>query len=388
MERMAELLPETDEQALHHFISNATWDARGVIDQVALDADALLGGHEDSMLILDDSGFPKKGTHSVGVARQYCGQSGKLDNCQVGVFAALCHANAATLIDARLFLPQSWIKNPQRCTDAGIPAHEQIRQTKHDLALDSIAHARELGVRFRYLGFDAGYGESGVLLRKLDDDGLVFFADVHKTQRILLEKPRKRTDPSSVPVEEWVASLPPSAWKQVKLRDGSKGPILAQILHRRIWVRWEADPRAYHWHLIVRREIAAPDDIKYTLSNAPADLPRQRLAYLRGQRYWVERCFEDAKQHVGMGDYQVRGWTGWHHHMAMVLMAMLFLLETKMALGQQVPLTSADIEWVLRQLLPTRGHSHQEILHLLERRIRKRTASSPPLPPPNLTKQN
>jgi len=388
MERMAELLPETDEQALHHFISNATWDARGVIDQVAVDADAILGGHEDSMLILDDSGFPKKGKHSVGVSRQYCGQSGKVDNCQVGVFGALCHGNTATLVDARLFLPESWIKDGQRCTNAGVPAEEQVRRTKHDLAKASIAHLRELGVRFRYVGFDAGYGESGVLLRKLDEDGVVFFADVHKSQQIFIEKPREGAEHSSVLVEEWVAAQPPQAWKQVTLRDGTKGPITVEILHRRIWLRWATDPRAYRWHLIVRREIAAPDDIKYTLSNAPADLPRQRLAYLQGQRYWVERCFEDAKQQVGMGDYQVRGWNGWHHHMAMVLMAMLFLLETKVALGQEVPVTSADIEWLLRKMLPTRGNSDEELLHLLERRIRKRTASSPPPPPPNLTKQN
>ena len=372
MERMAELLPETDEQALHHFISNATWDARGVIDQVAMDADAILGGHQDSMLILDDSGFPKKGKHSVGVSRQYCGQSGKVDNCQVGVFGALCHGNAATLIDARLFLPESWIKDGKRCTNAGVPAEEQVRRTKHDLAQASIAHLRELVSVFATSASTLATVESGVLLRKLDEDGVVFFADVHKSQKIFIEKPREGAEHASVLVEEWVAAQP--------LRHGKghpprrhQGPITVGILRRRIWLRWATDPRAYRWHLIVRREIAAPDDIKYTLSNAPADLPRQRLAYLQGQRYWVERCFEDAKQQVGMGDYQVRGWNGWHHHMAMVLMAMLFLLETKVALGQEVPVTSADIEGFSGKC--NRGHSTKNSA-LLESRHSKRTTSA------------
>lgn len=386
MERMAELLPDGEEQTLHHFISNAPWDARGVMDQVAVEADQLLGGHDDSMLILDDSGFPKKGEHSVGVSRQYCGQSGKLDNCQVGVFAALCHADRATLIDARLFLPESWIKNAERCTNAGIPVDEQIQRTKHDLARESIANARALGIRFRYIAMDAGYGESGVLLRMLDDQAMTFFADVHKNQKIFIDEPRSGRPHQPVVVEQWVAAQPETAWKRVTVREGTRGPILVEILHRRIWLRWKGVENTRHWHLIVRREIDARDDIKYTLSNAPPDLPRQRLAYLQGQRYWVERCFQDAKQQVGMGDYQVRGWNGWQHHMAMVLMAMLFLLEAKATLGRDIPLTSADIEWVLRNLLPTRDHSEYDILELLKRRIRKRTPPPSSLKTTNVTK--
>lgn len=382
---MAEVLPDADEQSLHHFISNATWDARGVIDQVAMDADAVLGGHDDSMLILDDSGFPKKGTHSVGVTRQYCGQTGKLDNCQVGVFTALAHQNRATLIDARLFLPAAWSGDKDRSAQAGVPIEELVHRTKHDLARESIRNARKVGVRFRYIGFDAGYGESGSLLRELDGEDLRFFADIHKNQKILLDDPARRPDQRAVAVEEFAASQPQNAWKRVTLREGTKGPLVVEILHRRVWVQWgeqRAKPSTtFHWHLIVRREIHAPSDIKYTLSNAPADLPRQRLAYLQGQRYWVERCFEDAKQQLGMGDYQVRGWVGWHHHMALVLMAMLFLLEAKQTLGEELPVTSSDIEWLLCQMLPNRANSDDDILELLERRIRKRLASSRPFTP-------
>ncbi|MDJ0862792.1 MAG: transposase, partial [Gammaproteobacteria bacterium] len=115
MERMAEVVPESDEQVLQHFLTNSDWDERGVLDQVALDADALLGGSEDSALLMDESGFTKKGNKSVGVARQWNGRLGKVDNCQVGVYAALSCGRLSTLIDTRLYLPEQWVKDKARC---------------------------------------------------------------------------------------------------------------------------------------------------------------------------------------------------------------------------------------------------------------------------------
>jgi hypothetical protein len=123
--------------------------------------------------------------------------------------------------------------------------------------------------------------------------------------------------------------------------------------------------------LIVRREIASRDEIKYTLSNATPDVPRQQLGYLQGQRYWVDRCLQEAKQQAGVADYQVRGWLGWHHHLAMVLMAMLFMLEERIESGDDLPVTCSDIEWVLKQMLPSRGRTEDEILTLLEKRLRR-----------------
>jgi hypothetical protein len=194
-------------------------------------------------------------------------------------------------------------------------------------------------------------------------------------------KARKETA-VAVRVDEWVAAQPRQAWRRVTIRQGTKGPVEIELLHRRVWFSKTTETQSYCWHLIVRREVGHPEEIKYTLSNAAPDVPKQQLAYLQGQRYWVERCLQDAKQQAGLGDYQVRGWVGWHHHMAMVLMATLFMLEERIESGEDLPLTCSDIEWVLKQMLPARGRTEGEILTLLERRLRKRGVAVPVHSPP------
>lgn len=371
MERMEDIVPDANEQSLQHFITNSTWDARAVMNEVAVEADALLGGYDDTILVIDDSGIPKKGEHSVGVSRQYCGQTGKVDNCQVGVYASLVRGDKATLIDARLFLPERWTNDAERCEKAGVPEEERTFRTKHEIAVEMIQNAAENGVRFAYVAFD-GFGENGELLRMLDGAGVRFIADVHRDQRMFSKDPLSIRNATPVRVDEWVAAQPHQAWRRVTVRQGTKGPIEVELLHRRIWLFKNTDKTPYCWHLIVRREIGSKDEIKYTLSNAAPDLPRQQLAYLQGQRYWVERCLQEAKQQAGLADYQVRGWVGWHHHMAMVLLATLFMLEERIESGEELPLTCSDIEWLLRQMLPARGHTEDELLLLLEKRLRRR----------------
>jgi len=153
MERMEEVVPDADQQALHHMLSESAWSERAVLDQVAQDAHRLLGGHADSALLIDESGCPKKGTQSVGVARQWCGQLGKVENCQVGVFAALSRGPEVTLIDGRLFLPEAWTSDSARCQAAGIPKTQRSFQRKTDLALAMIVHARQQGIGFARVGF-------------------------------------------------------------------------------------------------------------------------------------------------------------------------------------------------------------------------------------------
>ena len=188
VERMIEVVPDTEYQALHHFASTSPWDHRVVIDQVALDSDRHLGGSPDTALIIDETGIPKKGQMSVGVARQWCGRLGKVDNCQVGVFASLVHGASAALIDARLYLPKLWTEDQKRCKRAGVP-DDVCFETKSQLALDIVHHARALGLRFAWIGCDGGYGKEPQFLRTLDDEGEQFVADVHKDQSIYLEDP-------------------------------------------------------------------------------------------------------------------------------------------------------------------------------------------------------
>jgi hypothetical protein len=161
------------------------------------------------------------------------------------------------------------------------------------------------------------------------------------------------------------------------LRDGAKGRLDVEILHRRVWL-WDGDePQARQWHLIVRREVDTPTEIKYSLSNASANTPAPRLAFMQGQRYWIERALQHGKQDVGLGDYQVRSWRGWHHHMALVMMAMLFTLEERLLHHQTRPLLSGtDIRALLNHFLPRRDITLAEVLRQMELRHRKRQAAT------------
>lgn len=392
MERMAEVVPESDEQALQHFLSNSNWDERRVLDQVALDADALLGGTDESALLIDESGITKKGTKSVGVARQWNGRLGKVDNCQVGVYAALSRGSLSTLLDMRLYLPASWAKDKERCGAAGVPNRARCVKSKPELALEMVRHNRRLGVRFSWVGMDGLYGKDPALLRALEGDGETFMADVHKDQRIYVEDPRpcvpasapgrgrKRTRPVAqrdcARVDEWTRAQPDAAWTRVTLRDSTKGKLQVEVLHQRVWLWDGKEDQARHWHLIVRREVKARDEIKYSLSNAAPDAPVQCLAQMQGQRYWVERSFQDGKSQAGLDQYQARGWKAWHHHMALVMMAMLFMLKERIAQQEDHPLLScADIETLLAHFLPRRDVGVDEVIRQMEVRHHKRQAS-------------
>lgn len=391
VERMTEVVPETEYQSLQHFTSHSPWDHRPVMDQVALDADHLLGGSPESCLIIDESSQSKKGKKSVGVARQWCGRLGKIDNCQTGVYGSLVHDTAATIIDCRLYLPKEWADDRKRCKAAGVPEDVTFK-TKSELALDIVHHARSIGVRYAWVGIDGGYGKEPLFLKALDDEGEQFVADVHKDQSFYLEDPApyipdrqsaKGRTPSlykakgtRMVAEQWAASQPEDAWQRISIRDSTKGRQQVDILTRRVWIWLDRKQDVRQWHLVVRREADSPQTIKYSLSNAPAETSPERLASMQGQRYFVERTFQDAKTTAGMGHYQVRGWLAWHHHMAMVMMSMLFLLETRQEQKEAHPLLSCpDIAGLLAHFLPRRDITPEEVFRQMEVRHQQRKAS-------------
>jgi len=392
MERMAEVVPGTDYQRLQNFATNSPWDHRAVMRQVAEEADGLLGGEPDSSLLIDESGFVKKGKDSAGVARQWCGRLGKVDNCQVGVFGVLSNGARYALIDVRLYLPKEWIGDPARCERAAIPAAEVVARSKSEHALAIVAQARAQGIRFNWVGVDAGYGKEPAFLRALDAAGEIFVADVHKSQVIYVADPwprvpepkdgrgrptqRLQAQTAGIRVDAWLAQQPAEAWQRLTLRDSTRGELRVEALSQRVWL-WDGEETAAHcWHLIVRREIGSRDTIKFTLSNAPAETSLERLAQMQGQRYWVERSFQDAKSDCGMADYQVRKWTGWHHHMAMVMIAMLFMAEERTAQKDSVPLLScADIIALLKHFLPQAAVTREEVIEQMHVRHDQRAAS-------------
>ena len=252
MERMAEVVPQADAQSLQHFLSHSDWDWRAVMAKVAAQADELLGDPRESCLILDETAIPKKGTKSVGVARQWCGQLGKLENCQVGVFAGLARGGLVSLVDAQLYLPKEWIRSPKRCRQAGVPDADQAMKSKTDLALEMVHTARKRGLRFGWIAADSVYGNDPPLLRALDDAGETFVVDVHRDQRVYLSDPelvvpqsttkngrprsRRVAQTPKSKLHEWVRVQPESAWQRIWIRHSTRGRLHVEVLHRRVWL--------------------------------------------------------------------------------------------------------------------------------------------------------
>lgn len=394
IERMEEAVPGLEYQGVQQFIADSPWDWGPVMAQAGDGVDELLGGHPGSQLIIDESCFGKKGDASVGVARQYNGRLGKIDNCQVAVFAALGCGDRASLIGARLYLPEEWCNDPERCRKAKIPKEDRTFKTKTQLALELVREQRELGVRFEWVSVDGGYGKEPAFLRALDDMGEKFVADVHRTQMMWEENPwpcvpllgkggrvAKRLKAAGKPVTAcaWATAQPPDAWRPMVLRDGTKGEMRWEFLHARVYLWDREEEVARLWHLIVRRSIDAkgqPQDVSYTLSNAPADTKPARVVAQACGRYFIERSFQDAKGQLGLADYQVRGWRGWHHHVALVMLAMYFQLRERMLHGEEAPLLScADVVELLVHFLPRRGVTKEEVLRQLQLRHRKRQDS-------------
>jgi SRSO17 transposase len=238
------------------------------------------------------------------------------------VFAALSRGTSATLIDTRLYLPSGWVEDAKRCAAAGVPAAARQAKSKSQPALAMVHHNRRLGVRFSWVGMDGGYGEEPALLRVLADDGETFVADVHKDQVIYMDDPRPQVPPSPegrgrkrtrrvaqttpMRVNAWPQSQPDSAWQRLCLRDSSKGKLLVDVLHRPVWLWDGEEAQARCLRLLVRGKVTACMEIKYSLSNAAAATPVHRLAQMRGQRYWVERAFQDGKGQTNLDHDQAR----------------------------------------------------------------------------------
>lgn len=371
---MAEFVPGSNEQSIHHAIADATWSYRAVQQQTAIEVDQRLGGQVNSALIIDDTGIKKEGKFSVGVARQWLGRLGKVDNGQVAVCAGLSNHKRISLVDFRLYLPEKWSEDSQRCKKAGVPEEHQTFNTKTQLALDIVRHCRTTGLRFSFIGFDGGYGKEPAFLRALDAMGEVFMADVHKDQAIFMDDPepsispwsgkgRKpsvyRSEARSMELQEWAAQQPESAWRKLELRKSTRGQLAVEVLHKRVWLWDRKEEKAHCWHLLVRREIGKPNEIKYSLSNAAEETSVLRLAQMQGQRFLIERAFEDAKSECGMADYQVRKWRAWHCHMTLVLMMLLFMLELRVKCRKTCPMLSCyDIRQILKCLTASGDITH------------------------------
>jgi SRSO17 transposase len=379
MERMTEVVPGSDQQSLHHFLSVSPWDERAVINHVAREVDAVIGGRPESCLLIDETSFVKKGVKSVGVARQWCGRLGKVENCQVAVFAALAAGDRVSPVDVELYLPREWTDDPARCRAAGIPAGRMEFRTKPEMALAMVKRSRELGLRFEWVAADAVYGSDPTFMNGLDDMGITVVGEVRANASVLIERPDpecSRKPGDLYRVDQVVPCLSEERWEAVEVRESTRGTITLEMVAVEVWV-WDSQAKQARPRLLVAsREQASPGTVKYALTNADPATPKEELARLQRARFWIERTFQDAKSESGLADYQVRKWRGWQHHMALVMMAMLFMLKEREDNRDEVPLLScSDIETLLARFLPRRDTNYEEIIRQMEQRHRARQAS-------------
>jgi SRSO17 transposase len=340
-------------RAVQTFLGEGAWaDAPILARREALVAEDL--GAPDGVLIADGSGFPKQGTHSVGVARQYCGHVGKVANCQHGVFLAYASATGCTFVDRRLYLPKAWFDEAHAAERArcGVPAMVRF-QTEPALGLAMVRGVLERGVLpVRWVLADETYGADAKFLDGVAALDRWYFAEVPTSTRawvgaVAVEPPgqgamgRPRTRPRAAPgtplpeaVGKLVRALPPTAWRRYAIKEGAKGELAADFAFLRVTrARRGGRPGPEAW-LVVRRGLT-PDAKgkllhKYFLTKAPVDRPRAELARLSGARWPIEVAFAEAKGEVGMDHYEVRTWRGWHHHMTQTFLAHHFLLRTRL----------------------------------------------------------
>lgn len=389
MERMGENVSGMKYDPTQHFISDAKWDHDEVYDSIIQDADQIFNGDENTCLAIDETYFQKKGKSSVGVSRQWNGRLGKVENSQVAVFASAVCDTAAISVGAEFYLPKVWADDKKRCLKAKVPESKIDFKTKPELALELIDRCLENGLRFHWVTADGGYGNNGKFLRAVDDRNLTFMIDVHGKQKFFINFPtdlrenwQKKDDPfehdeiESFKVSSYTGDLKDDEWKVVSVRNSTKGLIQVDLHERCVYIWDEKERCPRRWKLVVTRDHATKKDIKYSLTNAHEFTPKARLAYMQRQRYWVEHSFGVMKGACGLSDYQVRSWIGWHHHVAMVLLANLFIVQEQMEAPDDCELLSGnDVRELLQHFLPNKKQDEAEIFRQLKHRHHQRQSS-------------
>jgi SRSO17 transposase len=341
-------------RGMQRFMSDAVWDEEQMQwNYHQLVADAM--GDPDGVLMFDETGFVKKGKESAGVARQYCGSLGKVENCQVGVFAGYASRHGYALVDKRLFLPEVWWTDAYtaRRTRCNVP-EELTFQSKPQLAATMLqAMVQEGLLPFKYVVADCLYGNSPAFLDAIDACvGVTALVAIPAETRCWLQRPQiaekrytykgeahsKRVvgeaeqPPSTVAAV--AASLPASCWYQRKVSEGTKGPIVYAFARKRVTLCKEGLPERTVW-LVIKRTVGAEPTYAYSISNAPVSMPLRTLVWLSGLRWAIEQCFEEGKTELGMDHYEIRKYPGWHHHMLTTMLAHFFLWHLKLHLGKK-----------------------------------------------------
>lgn len=357
----------TDYHQMQHFITESKWDTREVINQVADDVSTVMPTRKLTGLIIDESGWVKKGDKSVGVGRQYCGNVGKISNCQVAVFACLSNGDFASMVDTRLYLPEDWCDNPLRCAEAGIPKENRIFKTKLELAVDIIHQQVENGVSFDFIGADGFYGNDVGFASKIEELGYLYMVDVHSDQKIFTERPelivpKRKSNRGRTPsrlkattedtnVGKYLKTLQINDWQTLKVRNTAKGILIGKYHFAKVFV-WNKGTNQIEARMLMIRKIRSGKkkvEIKYSFTNANLEqYTHKALAYMQAQRFFVEHSIKESKYILGIDQFQTRKWLAWQHQVALNFIVSSFILKEKIHSFDDLPLlTARDIKEIL-----------------------------------------
>jgi SRSO17 transposase len=308
--QMAEALGEEAPENIQYLLNRSEWDADGVRDDLQAYVQEHLG-EPDGVFVVDETGFLKKGNKSVGVQRQYSGTAGRIENCQIGVFLAYCSTQGYTLIDRELYLPESWLAEPERCKEAGVPEGIEFR-TKGEIAQDMVETALSNGLSAQWVTGDEVYGNTGEFRRYLENEGLSYVLAVAAKEYCWVEFKQLK-------ISKLIESV--DSWQTLSAGEGSKG------LREYDWARLKingGEDGFERWALF-RRSLKDPADIAYYKVHCPLGTSLKALVKIVGKRWCIETCFELAKQEVGLDEYEVRKWQGWYRHITLSMMALAYL---------------------------------------------------------------
>lgn len=331
--QVAEQAGDRTPYALQHLLDRAKWDADAVRDDLQAYVRAHLADPE-AILVLDETSFLKKGRHSVGVGPQYSGSTGHRENCQVGVFLVYATAQGATFYDRALYLPREWAADAQRRRAVDVP--EEVRfATKPQLARRMVERALDGGLPLRWVVGDEVYGHDGRLRQALEQRGQRYALTISAATDLWIDWTQREA-------RQIIAAQPANAWERLSAGDGAKGPRVYDWTRGR--VNHASSPAWERW-LVARRSLVAPDDPRstaYFLVFAPADTPLEEIVRVLGQRWTIETGFEESKGEVGLAQYEVRSWQGWHRHITLALLAHAFLTVLRaQTRAQETPFLSA-----------------------------------------------
>jgi len=347
-ENLAEAVVGSSPRVLQRFLTEARWDDRAVTQSLQRYLAPRLS-HPDAVWAVDDSGFPKQGKQSVGVARQYCGALGKIASCQVGVFLAYVSPLGRALVDKGLFLPPEWASDPPRCAAVGVPEPQRSYRSKTEIALALLQRAQAWGhLAAEWVTGDDAYGQAPEFRDALTAGDCRYVLEVPGHLTVWPLEPTWEQPPYSgfgrppvarpvlaerQTVRERAAALSPKAWQVINVADGAQGPRTYRFAFERVRVTRDREPGEELW--LIHKQNMDGTEPRAFFSNAPVDTPMATLARVAMSRWPIETEFEDEKSQVALDEYEVRSWHGWHHHITMSMLASAFLLTLQQEWGEK-----------------------------------------------------